>query len=187
MVLAAGPAKASVWGYGGPGATVRVTATLGGGNSSEEGSIVATVDAAVGTDGTWKAYLPPVVAGSAAHTVTATSGAQSVALTDVLFGAVWVCGGQSNMEYTTGGFPAFPGAQDGVTNATEEIAAAADFPLCARPHAEPSAYHQTVVHACTVYPGQHTPSIVLAQLAPIQLQLARRGLESFVAVDVGCV
>ena len=33
------------------------------------------------------------------------------------------------MEYTTGGFPAFPGAQDSVTNATEEIAAAGGFPL----------------------------------------------------------
>ena len=33
------------------------------------------------------------------------------------------------MEYTVGGFPAAPGAQDAVTNATAEIAAAADFPL----------------------------------------------------------
>ena len=33
------------------------------------------------------------------------------------------------MEYTTGAFPAFPGAQDSVTNATQEIAAAANFPL----------------------------------------------------------
>ena len=33
------------------------------------------------------------------------------------------------MEYTTGAFPAFPGAQDAVTNATQEIAAAANFPL----------------------------------------------------------
>ena len=36
---------------------------------------------------------------------------------------------QSNMEYTVGGFPASPGSQDAVTNATAEIAAAADFPL----------------------------------------------------------
>ena len=124
MVLAAGPAKASVWGYGSPGTTVRVSAA-----QEAEGSVVSTADAVVGADGTWKAYLPPVAAGSAAHTVTATSGAQSVALKDVLFGAVWVCGGQSNMEYTTGGFPAFPGAQDNVTNATKEIAAAGGFPL----------------------------------------------------------
>jgi hypothetical protein len=33
------------------------------------------------------------------------------------------------MEYTVGGFPAAPGAQDAVTNATNEIAAAANFPL----------------------------------------------------------
>ena len=34
-----------------------------------------------------------------------------------------------NMEYTVGGYPAAPGSQDAVTNATEEIAAAAGFPL----------------------------------------------------------
>jgi hypothetical protein len=39
------------------------------------------------------------------------------------------CTSQSNMEYTVGGFPAAPGAQDAVTNATNEIAAAANFPL----------------------------------------------------------
>ena len=33
------------------------------------------------------------------------------------------------MEYTVGAFPKAPGAQDAVTNATEEIAAAANFPL----------------------------------------------------------
>ena len=33
------------------------------------------------------------------------------------------------MEYTVGGFPASPGAQDAVTNATEEIAASKTFPL----------------------------------------------------------
>ena len=35
----------------------------------------------------------------------------------------------SDMEYTVGGYPASPGAQDNVTNATQEIAAAAGFPL----------------------------------------------------------
>ena len=88
MVLAAAPAKASVWGYGPPGTAVRVDAAREG-----ESSVVVTADAVAGTDGTWKAYLSPVAAGSAAHTVTATSGAKSVALSDVLFGAVWVCGG----------------------------------------------------------------------------------------------
>ena len=125
MVLAAAPAKASVWGYGTPGTTVRVSA------AAEGSGTVAEAEAAVGADGTWKVYLPPVAATAAAHTVTATASGsgQSQRLADVLFGAVGVCGGQSNMEYTTSGFPAYPGAQDNVTNATKEIAAAAGFPL----------------------------------------------------------
>ena len=32
------------------------------------------------------------------------------------------------MEYNVGGFPSSPGSQDSVTNATAEIAAAANFP-----------------------------------------------------------
>jgi len=34
------------------------------------------------------------------HVITATAGNMSIALNDVLFGDVWICSGQSNMQFT---------------------------------------------------------------------------------------
>lgn len=34
------------------------------------------------------------------HVITATAGNMSITLNDVLFGDVWVCSGQSNMQFT---------------------------------------------------------------------------------------
>jgi sialate O-acetylesterase len=79
----------------------------------------------------WVATLPAINASLAAYTVTiaeVTNFSTAAVLHDVLFGETWVCGGQSNMEYNVGGYPSSPGSQDNVTNATAEIAAAADFP-----------------------------------------------------------
>ena len=71
--------------------------------------------AAADEGGLWKHLLPPTKAGPAAHRVTASmagtngtagmngtagGGEEELVLSDVLFGRVWVCGGQSNMEYT---------------------------------------------------------------------------------------
>jgi hypothetical protein len=97
MVLAAAPAKSSVWGYGPPGTTVKVAAASEaaavGGTAA---AVVAEAQVEVKADGTWKAFLPPVSASATAHTITASAvgGQKSAALHDVLFGAVWVCGGQ---------------------------------------------------------------------------------------------
>jgi len=49
-------------------------------------------------DGKWRATIAVPPAGGP-YRVTITSGAQSVALNDVLVGDVWLCGGQSNMEF----------------------------------------------------------------------------------------
>eukprot|EP01051_Picozoa_sp_SAG22_P005111 SAG22_NODE_295_length_12850_cov_9.179202_10_plen_222_part_00 len=84
MVLAASPKHASVWGYAAPGAAVKV----------QVAAIGHTADVKAGADGTWKIYLPPVPASNTAHTITATADAKTVQLVGVLFGAVWVCGGQ---------------------------------------------------------------------------------------------
>ena len=84
MVLQAG-AFVSVWGHGpGPGSLVSVA-------SSANPTVVTTTTTA---NNTWHVRLPGVAAGSMAHTVTATSGAKSTTLRDVLFGDVWVCSGQ---------------------------------------------------------------------------------------------
>eukprot|EP00040_Diaphanoeca_grandis_P014171 m.71704 g.71704 ORF g.71704 m.71704 type:complete len:647 (-) comp24383_c0_seq2:239-2179(-) len=124
MVLAAAPNSSVVWGYAPNGASsVTVTA------ASTSGTTITSPPATVDSDGMWKAILPPINASLTPFTITAKTSSDSIMLSDVLFGSVWVCGGQSNMEYTVGGFPAFPGAQDAVTNATAEIAAAANFPM----------------------------------------------------------
>lgn len=129
MVLKAAPSTAQVWGYAPPNATVNVTVTAAATGDGRLAGPQTHRAVARATDGQWTVSLDPVAAGATPHVVRAVSDGGEVALHDVLFGEVWVCGGQSNMEYTVGGFPARPGAQDAVTNATEEIAAAADFPL----------------------------------------------------------
>lgn len=50
--------------------------------------------------GMWRVSLEPVEAGGP-YNVTAASNKETVTLTDVLFGDVWLCGGQSNMEFPT--------------------------------------------------------------------------------------
>ena len=147
MVLQAAPKQANVWGYGPAGATVTVTLT----KAATQAALASSADTApqtqtqtqtttttlytgvatVGDDGSWQHALPATAAGSEPHRVAAalSSWHEAIALQDVLFGRVWVCGGQSNMEYTVGGFASAPGAQDAVTNATAEIAAAGNFPL----------------------------------------------------------
>jgi len=80
----------AVWGPAAPGETVRVTLA---GNSAE---------AKAGKDGIWRATLPPLAAGGP-YTLTATRGATTQAVSDVLIGDVWLCSGQSNMEMAVSG------------------------------------------------------------------------------------
>ena len=47
----------------------------------------------------WMVSLDPMEEGGP-HVVTATAGNVSIALNDVLFGDVWICSGQSNMQFT---------------------------------------------------------------------------------------
>lgn len=63
----------------------------------------AHVTATASKNGSWVAQLPPRPASPPAEpgvTITVEAGAETVALQDVLFGDVWVCGGQSNMEFS---------------------------------------------------------------------------------------
>lgn len=50
--------------------------------------------------GIWRVSLDPVEAGGP-YNVTATCENSAATLTDVLFGDIWVCGGQSNMAFQT--------------------------------------------------------------------------------------
>ncbi|HEX8832604.1 MAG TPA: sialate O-acetylesterase, partial [Abditibacteriaceae bacterium] len=88
MVLQRGIA-APVWGWAAPGQKVRVT--LSGASAR-----VTSTTATAGADGKWMAKVGPYKAGGP-YTLTVT-GPQSVTLTNVMFGDVWLCSGQSNMR-----------------------------------------------------------------------------------------
>ncbi len=101
MVLQRGRPN-TFWGWTKPGEKVRVTIA---GHSG---------DAIAGADGRWQARVDPPASGEC---VVAIDGARHVELRHVLVGDVWLCGGQSNMEF---GLPrADHGAQE---------VAAADLP-----------------------------------------------------------
>jgi sialate O-acetylesterase len=107
-------APARIWGS----ATGEVTVTVSGGGGTE----IQTTKAA--TNGSWSVDLRPRNATVAPSQITVacpscTAAAdKQVVLTDVLFGDVFVCGGQSNMAFGLG--------QD--INASLECPATAGFP-----------------------------------------------------------
>jgi len=78
-----------VWGWAAPGA--RIEAELRGAGAKA----AATADAG----GRWLMRLPPLRAGGPYELVIRGEGEETV-LRDVLVGEVWVCSGQSNMEFT---------------------------------------------------------------------------------------
>ena len=88
MVLQRGKPNA-IWGWSQPGDSVRV----------EIGENSATATA--GADGKWQARIQPPAAGGP-YTVKIAGGQQTVELQDVLVGDVWICSGQSNMQFGLG-------------------------------------------------------------------------------------
>ena len=75
-----------VWGWAAQGQ--KVTATLAGHK--------ATVR--TGKDGRWSLYLPAISA-AGPHTLTVSAGKESLSVTDILAGEVWMTSGQSNMDF----------------------------------------------------------------------------------------
>ncbi|WP_454714181.1 sialate O-acetylesterase [Caulobacter segnis] len=76
-----------VWGRAAPNAAVAVD--LSG----------ASVSATTGADGRWNAVLPARPGGGPALTLTVQAGAERQVVSDLVMGDVWLCSGQSNMEY----------------------------------------------------------------------------------------
>ncbi|HEX7317305.1 MAG TPA: sialate O-acetylesterase [Pyrinomonadaceae bacterium] len=103
MVLQQGR-KVRVWGWAEPGE--RVTVTFRGGGAS------ATADAR----GRWEVFTGPHKAGGPFELTVA--GRNTLTFRNVLVGEVWVCSGQSNMEWS------LANARDGAKEA-----AAADYPF----------------------------------------------------------
>lgn len=95
MVLQMKPHSALLWGYGTVGAIVNVSLVQD----------VYSTKVVPGPDGkgVWKVILKPQSAGGP-HTFQAVQDNHGLLswllLKNVLFGDVWICGGQSNMQFT---------------------------------------------------------------------------------------
>lgn len=94
MVLQRSPQAAIVWGYcTKPGQNITVTV------SGRQPVGAFSVDYPDVQGGVWSVSLSPED-GPGPVTIEATDGHDSVRLSGVLFGDVWICSGQSNMEFT---------------------------------------------------------------------------------------
>jgi sialate O-acetylesterase len=102
-----------VWGWADIGE--RVTATLHSANGGADETASATADPL----GHWSVYLAPRPTGGGAYTLTVT-GTNTIAVSDLLMGDVWLASGQSNMELPLLGFP----GSAVLKNGPEEIKAA---------------------------------------------------------------
>ncbi|XP_072012729.1 sialate O-acetylesterase isoform X2 [Engystomops pustulosus] len=115
MVLQQKPSQAVVWGFGEVGAMVTVTLLRGMDTISKTAVIVK------GDVGVWKVLLDPMDYGGPYHLIAHQTFKQeitSIHLDDVLFGDVWLCGGQSNMEMTV----------SQIFNASKELELASQYP-----------------------------------------------------------
>ncbi len=88
-----------VWGWAKPGE--KITVSFG----------AARVETVAGTDGKWRANLPAVAGGTPPGTLV-VAGSNTLTMNDVLVGDVWLCSGQSNMEFGLG--------RDEVAKATDD-------------------------------------------------------------------
>ena len=102
MVIQRG-ARVPVWGWAAPGSRVRVTFDA------------RRYDTTVGANGAWRVTLAAIGLGGR-HTLTVSDGRQRLTVHDVIAGDVWICSGQSNMEYmladARGGAEAVASAHD---------------------------------------------------------------------------
>jgi hypothetical protein len=137
MVLQSAPNQAMIWGWAEQGASVTVNF-----NGKD---IAATTGAFRDALYTWKVLLPATAASFDPVSISATSGSSTISIANATFGDVWVCSGQSNMQYpltsgsptcwnasnincTSGGKHAPQCNYGCVENAGEEIAAMAHYP-----------------------------------------------------------
>ncbi len=79
-----------VWGTADAGEKITVTYAVG--------TTTRTASDTAGADGRWRTELPSLTASAEPATLTFT-GKNTVTLTDILVGEVWLASGQSNMEY----------------------------------------------------------------------------------------
>lgn len=105
MVLPHG-AECPVWGKAAPGSAVSVTFGI------------HRIETRCDAKGVWKATLPELHPSSDGNDLTASADGETATLSDVLVGEVWLCSGQSNMDFPLGK----------ATGGKAEAAGAAGFP-----------------------------------------------------------
>ncbi|XP_064612448.1 sialate O-acetylesterase-like [Liolophura sinensis] len=111
MVLQRGPQRANVWGYS-PHLGEKVTVRVGGHSVS-----TTVVSGHVDKGGVWQVKLPAITH-PGPYVITASSPSGTIQLHDVVFGDVWICSGQSNMQFTV----------SMAYNSTAEITDAGNYP-----------------------------------------------------------
>ncbi len=85
-----------VWGVAPAGQPIRVEVL------DRASKSVSSISGQAGVDGKWRVQLPALAASSSPLTLQVTCGTQTLSRSDVLVGEVWLCGGQSNMEWPIG-------------------------------------------------------------------------------------
>ena len=87
MVLQRAPHSASIWGWSTPGAKVTVSI-------EKKGAAQVSQSAVANTKGQWRVSLPPQPASSEPVKSQANDSTETIEVSDVLFGDVFVCSGQ---------------------------------------------------------------------------------------------
>ena len=83
--------KAPIWGWAKPGQ--KVTVSLAGDNYETQAA----------ADGKWMLRIKPLSAGGPYQMAVAAQNGPNVTLSNVMAGDVWICSGQSNMQFGVGG------------------------------------------------------------------------------------
>ncbi len=106
-----------VWGWTTAGNTVTVTVR------DQTSATIQTATAVADANGRWQTAVGPfaLVENNAAYSMTVSASGETLAtFTNILIGDVWLCSGQSNMEYTLSGLPVY--------NLAQEVADSANYP-----------------------------------------------------------
>ncbi len=87
--------QVAIWGWAEPGEEVRVTPSW---TSGEQGEVAPATDRA-NASGAWRVVLQTTSAGGP-HALSVHAESGDVLLQDILMGEVWICSGQSNMQWS---------------------------------------------------------------------------------------
>jgi sialate O-acetylesterase len=126
MVLQSAPKQARVWGFCNAGDRVIVSF----GSEKESAVNIPAVTSFFRGDHVWAVTLPATAASiTASYTLSAASTmtGETLHLTHVLFGDVWVCSGQSNMAYALSGSNSGSYVHPPVNNSEAEITGMLDY------------------------------------------------------------